>query len=534
MAQTLGQLPRGLAERRAGDKLSLTLVGTEVSKKPTASALKTSGFGSKMGKWCCRCFPCCGRSSEDGVGSGAEHSDSAFLEPGYDVCLEDLGNLHRAAWRGKVPRVELILMLRDPGLDKRDKKKRTALHLACAKGHPEVVKLLLHRNCQLHVLDGEKRTALIKAVQCQEEECATILLEHGTDPNIPDVYGNTTLHYAIYNEDKSMTEKLLSYGANIESENKGGLTPFLLAVHKQKQQMVEFLVKKKANLNAVDNFKRTALILAVRCGSEIMVNILLQLNIDVFSQDMYGRTAEDYAVSSHYIKICQQLSDYKEKNIPRNTSKHSNLEGISNEIVCLAEGTSKEVVAEGAASAKVDGRSEDSAIRFSGKQTVDDILPTSDNEDIDSDIKDGAIKPANGQTQNDTGVIDSAPQEYTNNDSLIFVDKNNRSDTTPTSESGQDRDIESLLDSEVQGGHFWCWCCVPDPGCALSVPPTSFPLCIRLPVSDVRESLTAAVGSPGALLREPQLLPGYAGAGDALGRLMQGLQELSHGREKAQ
>uniref|UniRef100_A0A8I5UGV0 Uncharacterized protein n=1 Tax=Pongo abelii TaxID=9601 RepID=A0A8I5UGV0_PONAB len=305
-----------------------------------------------MGKWCCRCFPCYGRSSEDGVGCGAEHNDSAFLEPGYDVCLEDLGDLHRAAWRGTVPRVELILMLRNPGLDKRDKKKRTALHLACAKGHSEVVKLLLHRSCQLHVLDGEKRTALIKAVQCQKEECATILLEHGTDPNIPDVYGNTTLHYAIYNEDKSMTEKLLSYGANIESENKGGLTPFLLAVHEQKQQMVEFLVKKKANLNAVDNFKRTALILAVRCGSEIMVSILLQLNIDVFSQDMCGRTAEDYAVSSHYIKICQQLSDYKEKNVPRNNSKNSNLEGTSNEIVCLAEGTSNEVAAEGAASAK--------------------------------------------------------------------------------------------------------------------------------------------------------------------------------------
>ncbi|XP_033089649.1 POTE ankyrin domain family member A [Trachypithecus francoisi] len=195
-------------------------MGTEVSQKPTTSALKASGFGSNVGRWCCRCFPCCASCRQDGGGCGVEHCDSAFQEPGYHVCPEDLGDLHRAAWWGAVPRVELILMLRDPGLDKRDKKKRTALHLACANGHPEVVKLLLHRKCQLHILDGEKRTALIKAVQCQEEECATILLEHGTDPNIPDVYGNTTLHYAIYNEDKSMTKKLLSYGVNIESENK--------------------------------------------------------------------------------------------------------------------------------------------------------------------------------------------------------------------------------------------------------------------------------------------------------------------------
>ncbi|PNJ34585.1 POTEH isoform 1, partial [Pongo abelii] len=132
----------------------------------------------------------------------------------------------------------------------------TALHLPCAKGNSEVVKILLDRKCQLHVFDSKKRTALIKAIQCQEEECVMLLLQHDTDPNLPDVYGNATLHYLVYNEDKSMAEKLLLYGAGIDFKNKGGLTPLLLGVHGQKQQMVEFLIKKKANLNALDKFGR--------------------------------------------------------------------------------------------------------------------------------------------------------------------------------------------------------------------------------------------------------------------------------------
>ncbi|XP_047300374.1 POTE ankyrin domain family member E isoform X1 [Homo sapiens] len=288
------------------------------------SAMKT--LRNKMGKWCCHCFPCCRGSGKSKVGAWGDYDDSAFMEPRYHVRGEDLDKLHRAAWWGKVPRKDLIVMLRDTDVNKKDKQKRTALHLASANGNSEVVKLLLDRRCQLNVLDNKKRTALIKAVQCQEDECALMLLEHGTDPNIPDEYGNTTLHYAIYNEDKLMAKALLLYGADIESKNKHGLTPLLLGVHEQKQQVVKFLIKKKANLNALDRYGRTALILAVCCGSASIVSLLLEQNIDVSSQDLSGQTAREYAVSSHHHVICQLLSDYKEKQMLKISSENSNPE----------------------------------------------------------------------------------------------------------------------------------------------------------------------------------------------------------------
>ncbi|XP_074248632.1 putative POTE ankyrin domain family member M [Saimiri boliviensis] len=297
----------------------------EVCSKPAASAMKKPfGLRSRMGKWCCHCFSCCRGSGKSNVGTWADYDDSAFEEPRYQVRREDLDQLHRAAWWGKVPRADLIVMLRSTDVNETDTEQRTALHLASANGNSEIVKLLLYRRCELHAFDSKKRTALIKAVQCQEDECVLTLLEHGTDPDLPDVYGNTALHYAVYNEDKLLAKALLLYGADIEAKNKCGLTPLSLAVYGQKEKMMKFLIKKKANVNAIDKFGRTVLILAVCCGSASMVGLLLDQDIDAFCQDKSGKTARDYAVSSQHNIICQLLSDYKEKQKSKKFSENSN------------------------------------------------------------------------------------------------------------------------------------------------------------------------------------------------------------------
>ncbi|XP_054550834.1 ankyrin repeat domain-containing protein 26-like isoform X3 [Talpa occidentalis] len=129
----------------------------------------------------------------------------------------------------------------------------TALHLACANGHREVVTLLVERKCQLNLCDSENRTALMKAVQCQQEECAAILLEHGADPDLVDMDGNTALHYAVRGQNAAIIAKLLAHNADVEARNKDNLTPLLLALSENKQQMVELLGRKEGNRHAVDN-----------------------------------------------------------------------------------------------------------------------------------------------------------------------------------------------------------------------------------------------------------------------------------------
>uniref|UniRef100_A0A8C0S7H6 Ankyrin repeat domain 26 n=1 Tax=Canis lupus familiaris TaxID=9615 RepID=A0A8C0S7H6_CANLF len=140
--------------------------------------------------------------------------------PGYHIRVGDLRKIHKAASGGNAAKVQRILLLGINDLNDRDKMNRTALHLACANGHVDVVTILVERKCQLNLRDDESRTALMKAVQCQEEACATILLEHGADPNLKDNKGNTALHYAAFGDNVSIAEKLLLQNADIEAKNK--------------------------------------------------------------------------------------------------------------------------------------------------------------------------------------------------------------------------------------------------------------------------------------------------------------------------
>ncbi|XP_067173648.1 ankyrin repeat domain-containing protein 7-like, partial [Apteryx mantelli] len=219
---------------------------------------------------------------------------------------KELGKLYRAAASGDLARVRRPWWLQRLGINRRDKAKRTPLHLACANGHSEVVSYLVGNKCKLDPRDNFKRSPLMKAVQCQQEECVAILLAHGADPNLADVNGSTALHLAAIAPNTSLAGQLLEHNARIDARNEMGYTPLALAVSEHHEEMVEFLLKKGADVHARDQSERTPLMLAASAGDMSMIEVLLRYGADLSQEDVLGWTAEDCARTSGRARMLEE------------------------------------------------------------------------------------------------------------------------------------------------------------------------------------------------------------------------------------
>uniref|UniRef100_A0A8D1EKZ5 Ankyrin repeat domain-containing protein 26 n=1 Tax=Sus scrofa TaxID=9823 RepID=A0A8D1EKZ5_PIG len=416
---------------------------------------KIFGFGSKKG--------------ESPLGSstspGREGRNRSNSHPGYHIRDKDLGKIHKAASVGNVARVQQILLLRKNGLNDRDKMNRTALHLACANGHPAVVTLLVERKCQLNLCDNENRTALIKAVQCQEEECASILLEHGADPNLADLSGNTALHYAAFGQNISIAAKLLSYNADIEARNKDDLTPLLLAVRENKQQMVDFLAEKEANTHVVDKIKSNRQLISEYKEEKRPKSPSLNSNLVVdesSEEDSLSRLSDKPGVDDSWPTSDEDF-DFDTKPVlkPSLTTlmSASQLPKKITEAKCGIVGPENNTFFEDNNSAS---ENEDVVETFPKPSINVQDFSNSAFPSPESFLKpfksltglgltkEGETKPETGKKENSTDVIESAPQEPTTHDNLTSVNgarRNNRSDMLSALGLEED-DIESPWDSE--------------------------------------------------------------------------------------
>ncbi|XP_040307057.1 ankyrin repeat domain-containing protein 26 isoform X3 [Herpailurus yagouaroundi] len=413
------------------------------------------GFGSKKG------VSPLGSAS---VGQKNNRIDNFLM--GYHVRDRDLGKIHKAACVGNVAKVQQILFLGKNGVDDRDKMNRTALHLACANGHPEVVTLLIERKCHLNLCDNENRTALMKAVQCQEEKCVNILLENGADPNIRDLSGNTALHYAAFGDNISIIEKLLLYNANTEAINKDNFTPLLVAVNENKQQIVEFLIEKAANIHAVDKLKSYEII--CRHKEEIMLKNSLQNSNPVedknSEEDSLTSLSDKPGIDDSWPTSDSEDLDFGTKNVPKPSV--AKLLHSSGQFMKNMRAKRGSVKAEGGTLSEdnnPDSENEDVGETLSKPPTRDygDSLPIfpSAKSLLKPSLKtlavlglpkEGTAKSAVEAQEDGIGITENVPPEQTVNDSLTSggVHKNYRSDMMSALGLGEEEDVESPSDPE--------------------------------------------------------------------------------------
>lgn len=253
-----------------------------------------------------------GKGSYDPQEAAASGGASGGSEAGYEVREKDLPKLHKAAWTGDLSKVVQLVKKDTSALDKEN---RTALHLACAKGHADIVKVLLEWHAKSNIGDSEAKTPLLKAVECGHDDCVKLLIDHNAHVDAVDKSGNSGLHLAVLYNHPKIVKLLTSKGANVNIKNKTeeGFAPLHMSIQLKRDEITRALLIAKANPDVQDNLGRTPLMIACYDGAITPIRMLLQFNAQTIIKDKKGFTAEDMANMTGQYAASQLLSDHSMK-----------------------------------------------------------------------------------------------------------------------------------------------------------------------------------------------------------------------------
>ncbi|XP_031657125.1 ankyrin repeat domain-containing protein 26 isoform X2 [Oncorhynchus kisutch] len=311
----------------------------------------------------------------------------SVLSVGYDLKEKDLGKVHKAAYGGDLAKLKHLAKKND--INQLDKENRTALHIACANGHTDVVQFLVESKAKLNLCDNQNRSPLMKAVQCQQERCVATLLEHDAEPNLVDINGNTALHLASCIPAFSTAMLLLEHEANVNAQNKEGYSPLTMAVKENHAEMAEFLLKEGADVNTKDQGHRSPLMIAACNGQISMVRLLLQYDADITLKDNNGWSSDDYAVMNGHHACSHLIIEHgtKRKSMPSpapaKKKRASMLCSPSEEAGFSLGGPATDKDEQGASGGgrDVEDNSQTESISRASKSAADDSWPSSDEED---------------------------------------------------------------------------------------------------------------------------------------------------------
>ena len=127
----------------------------------------------------------------------------------------------------------------------------TALTLACAGGHADLVSLLLSRGAEIEHRDKKGFTPLILASTAGHMEIVEMLLDSGSDIEAQsDRTKDTALSLACSGGRLEVVEVLLQRGANKEHRNVSDYTPLSLAASGGYVQIIKLLLQYAAEINS--------------------------------------------------------------------------------------------------------------------------------------------------------------------------------------------------------------------------------------------------------------------------------------------
>lgn len=164
-------------------------------------------------------------------------------------------------------------------LNNQEPKIKTPLHVACSKGHVDVVEWLLKQDPTVidDVSPDLKRGALHYAANRKSHpKIISLLLDAGMDVNSKSLNDWTPLHYAACEARLDMCQVLYEYNVDLHAEMGGGGNALTLAACSKNEELTKWLIDKGVSPNVQDKQGLTPLHRLARFGDLSMTKIFVE------------------------------------------------------------------------------------------------------------------------------------------------------------------------------------------------------------------------------------------------------------------